>query len=332
MTLRKTRALWYEAPGRSLLREEKLAPPTDDHILVRTLRSGLSRGTERLVFQGKIPESEWTRMRAPFQEGRFPFPIKYGYALVGQVVEGPTKRRGETVFLLAPHQEALVVPASAAVALPEGLPARRGVLAANLETAVNVLWDSGASAGDAILIVGGGILGLLLARLAAALPGSRVTVVDRLPERAETARAFGAAFALPDEAPQEQDLVIHTSASQAGLRLALAAAGPGAKVVEASWFGSDPVTLPLGGAFHSKRLQLISSQVGALPPERTPRWSLRRRLTLALSLLQDPAFDRLLGEETAFEDLPNRLPALLDPAATGFLPLVRYDRADDLPL
>ncbi len=324
MTETISRALWYESPGRAVLRDQVMQSPGPDQILVRALWSGLSRGTERLVFRGEIPESEWSRMRAPLQEGDFPFPVKYGYALAGEIEAGPPDRLGQQVFVLAPHQDRQVVAAEAALPLPEGLPPRRAVLAANLETALNVLWDAGAAPGERILIVGGGVLGLLLTRLAAALPGSEVTVVDLLSERAETVEAFGGTFALPEAAPGEQDLVIHTSASQAGLRLALQAAGREARVVEASWFGSTEVSLPLGGAFHAKRLRLISSQVGSLPAAQTARWSHRRRLAKALDLLQDPAYDRLLGEEIAFESLPQRLASLLDAAAPGFLPLVRY--------
>ncbi len=324
MTHRSTAALWYVAPGKAVLRDEVLQPRCPDHIFVRALWSGLSRGTERLVFQGLVPESERQRMRAPLQEGEFPFPVKYGYALVGRVEEGPPCLVGREAFLLAPHQECQLVAAEAAVALPQGLPARRAVLAANMETALNVLWDAEAAAGDRILIVGGGVLGMLLAGLCSALPGSEVTVTDLLPERAETAAALGAGFALAEAAPGDQDLVIHTSASETGLRTALAAAGPEARVVEASWFGSNEVALPLGGAFHSKRLRLISSQVGSLAPQRLPRWSNRRRLAKALELLKDSRYDRLLGEEIAFDALPDRMSQVLDGSAAGFLPLVRY--------
>ncbi len=322
-----SRALWYESPGRAVLRDEVMQPPGPDQILVRAAWSGLSRGTERLVFEGAVPESEWSRMRAPLQAGDFPFPVKYGYALAGVVEAGPADMLGKAVFALAPHQDRQVMAAEMALPLPAALPPRRAVLAANLETALNVLWDSEVAPGERILIVGGGVLGLLLTRLAAALPGSEVTVVDLLRERAPTVEAFGAAFALPERAPADQDLVIHTSASEAGLRLALRSAGREARVVEASWFGSRHVNLPLGGGFHAKRLRLISSQVGALPAARAARWTHRRRLAKALDLLQDPAYDALLGEETAFENLPQCLARLLDASAPGFLPLIRYDTA-----
>ncbi len=321
---RTTVALWYVSPGEAVLRDETLQPKGPDHIVVRGLWSGLSRGTERLVFQGLVPESEWQRMRAPLQAGDFPFPVKYGYALVGEVIDGPPDFLGQSVFCLAPHQDCQLVPVSLATPLPQGLPPRRAVLAANMETALNTLWDAEAAPGERILIVGGGVLGMLLAGLASAMPGSEVTVSDLRPERAETARTLGADFVTPDQLPEDQDLVIHTSASEAGLKSALTAAGREARIVEASWYGSRPVSLSLGGAFHSRRLRLISSQVGCVAPSRAPRWSNRRRLAKALDLLQDPRYDLLLGAEIAFSDLPDRLAATLDPRAEGFLPLVRY--------
>ncbi len=324
MTPTTTTALWYETAGRAVLRDEPLQAGDADHVCVKTLWSGLSRGTERLVFHGLVPESEWQRMRAPLQQGDFPFPVKYGYQLVGEVEAGPQELLGRCVFALAPHQSRQWLPAWAVLPLPADLPPRRAALAANMETALNLLWDAEAGPGDRILIVGGGVLGMLAAGLAAALPGSEVTVSDLLAERAETAVALGATFASPDAVPGDQDIVIHTSASEAGLRTALAAAGQEARVVEASWFGSRAVTLPLGGAFHSRRLRLISSQVGRVPPARAPRWPNRRRLAKALELLKDPRFDRLLGEEIPFAEVPDRLARALEAGASGFLPLIRY--------
>lgn len=324
MTNRSSVALWYDSPGQAVLRDETLQPAGPDHIVVRALWSGLSRGTERLVFQGLVPQSEWQRMRAPLQEGDFPFPVKYGYALVGRVEQGPPDLAGRVVFALAPHQDYQALPLGFATPLPKGLPPRRAVLSANMETALNVLWDAEAAPGERILIVGGGVLGMLLAGLASQLPGSEVTVTDLLPERAETAAALGAGFAAAGQVPQDQDLVIHTSASEGGLATALAAAGQEGRIVEASWFGDLSVSLALGGAFHSRRLRLISSQVGRVAASRATRWDNRRRLAKALDLLQDPRYDLLLGEEIAFSDLPDRLAAALDPRAAGFLPLVRY--------
>jgi threonine dehydrogenase-like Zn-dependent dehydrogenase len=265
-------------------------------------------------------------MRAPFQTGNFPFPVKYGYCGVGNVVNGPDTLLGRDVFVLHPHQTLFHVPAAAVNPLPDDLPLRRAVLTANMETAVNALWDSGASAGDRIAVVGAGAVGLLVASLAARLPGARVTVVDTNPARAALATALGCTFALPDAAPTDCDLAFHTSATAAGLRTALATLAVEGTVIEMSWFGTDDPSVPLGGAFHARRLRIVSSQVGRLPTARTPRWDHARRLALALRLLADDArLDALITAEVAFADLPARLPALLAPGADGIVTAVRYD-------
>lgn len=303
------RALWCIKAGQAELRP---AAPGEG-VAVRALFSGISRGTERLVLSGHVPAAERDRMRAPFQEGDFPFPVKYGYALVGQATEGALA--GRPVFALFPHQDEFRLPEDALIPLPDGLPPERAVLAANMETALNILWDSGAGPGDRIAIVGGGLVGLLVASLAARLPGAEVTVVD-LQDRAALARSMGCAFAHPDHAPTGQDAVIHASASQAGLTLALSLAGPQATITEASWHGESQVALPLGAAFHSQRLRIISSQVGSIPPDRAPRWTYRRRLAKALDLLRDDRLDALISGETAFAALPDAYAAILSDPAT----------------
>jgi len=318
------RALWYVAPGVAELREATLPAPEPGEVLVRALYSGISRGTERLVFEGRLPESEWTRMRLPAQEGEFPFPVKYGYAAVGEVEVGPADLVGRAVFSLYPHQDRFVVAAEAVVALPDDLPPRRAVLAANLETALNALWDSQAAACDRIVVIGAGLVGLLTAAIAARIPGAEVTAVDVDPARASLVEKMGAAFALPAAAPREADVVIHTSANPDGLALALNLAGREGTIVEASWYGSANVTLPLGGAFHSRRLKIVSSQVGSPPTFRRPRWNNRRRLEATLRLLADSRFDALLGEEIPFADLPRALPRVLAPMAPGVGAYVRY--------
>ncbi|WP_411838976.1 zinc-dependent alcohol dehydrogenase [Paracoccus sp. ME4] len=302
-------ALWCVDAGRARMR-----PATEgEGTPVRALFSGISRGTERLVLSGKVPVAEHDRMRAPFQEGDFPFPVKYGYASVGAVHDGPLA--GRTVFALFPHQDAYRLPDDALIPLPDGLPPERAVLAANMETALNILWDSDAGAGDRIAVVGGGLVGLLVGYLAARLPGAEVTVVDPLPDRRAVAEGLGCAFAAPEDAPGDRDVVIHTSATQAGLVLALSLAGAQATIAEASWHGSADVALPLGAAFHSRRLRIVSTQVGSIPPDRAPRWTYRRRLTKALDLLCDARLDALISGQTAFADLPDAYPGILaDPA------------------
>lgn len=318
------RALWYVAPRAAELRETPLEGPRPGEVLVRTLFSGLSRGTERLVFEGRIPASEYKRMRAPGQEGDFPFPVKYGYAAVGMVEDGPEDLMGRKVFALYPHQDRFVLPAGVVVPIPDKVPPQRAVLTANMETALNALWDGRAAPSDRILVIGGGLVGLLAAALAARLPGTDVTLVDKEPARASLAEKLGIAFAQPAAAPREADLVIHTSATETGLALALEVAGEEATVVEASWYGEGKIGVPLGGAFHSRRLRLISSQVGGVPPHLRARWTPLRRKEAALRLLADDRFDALLGEEIPFAELPHHLPRLLAPDAAGVGAYVRY--------
>jgi threonine dehydrogenase-like Zn-dependent dehydrogenase len=305
------RALWILAAGVAALREEAVAPRPDD-VVVETRFSGISRGTERLVFRGGVPQAERERMRAPLQAGGFGFPLKYGYAAVGEVVAGPAELRGREVFVLHPHQDRFAAPVAMAVPLPPGVPAGRAVLAANMETALNVVWDGGAAPGDRIAVVGAGTVGALAGWLCARLPGAQVTLVDIDPARAGLAAALGCRFAAPEDAPAGCDLVIHASASGEGLATALAAAGPEATVVEASWYGDRDVAIGLGGNFHGGRLRLVSSQVGQVPPARRARWSNRRRLEAALALLADPALDALISGETAFAELAAEYAGILD--------------------
>ena len=317
-------ALWYVAPGKAEIRAESLAPPADGEVRVRATLSALSRGTERLIFSGGVPESEYERMRAPFMDGRFPFPVKYGYAMVGRVEDGPAELKGRLCFALYPHQTVFNLPAENIVPLPEGLSPERAVLAANMETALNAVWDGAPGPADRIAVVGAGVLGLLVARLCAQIPGTDVTVVDTDAGRGAIAKAFGAAFATPDTAPDNCDLVVHTSASAAGLATALRLAGDEATVLELSWYGANTVTVPLGDVFHSRRLKLISSQVGKVATSHRLRWSYTRRLTAALNLLKDPVFDALIAPPVSFNDLPAKLPGILTPASGVLCQLIRY--------
>jgi threonine dehydrogenase-like Zn-dependent dehydrogenase len=293
-----------------------------DGVLVDTLYSGISRGTERLVFSGRVPPSEYERMRGPRQEGDFPFPVKYGYCAVGRVAEGSLA--GRSVFALHPHQSRFRLPETALTPLPDALPPERAVLAANMETALNLLWDSGAGAGDRIAIVGAGVVGALAGYLAARLPGAEVTLVDVNPARASLAARLACGFSRPEAAPRDCDAVLHLSASAEGLATALACAGMEGTVVEGSWYGAGSIPAPLGGAFHSRRLRLVSSQVGHLPAGRARRWSHRRRLTKALELLCDPVLDDLVSGETAFVELPGRYAAILGDPNT-LCHRIRYD-------
>ena len=325
---RTARALWYVGPGVVELRDAPLSPLALGEARVRTLFSGISRGTERLVLQGAVGHSEWARMRCPMQEGDFPFPVKYGYCAVGIVEDGPADLKGRTVFCLHPHQDIFHAPADRLAVVPDRVPPRRATLAANMETALNAVWDSGAGLGDRIVVVGAGVVGLLVASLAAGLPGATVTVVDVEAGRRPLVEALGAQFAAPDAAPAEADVVFHASATAAGLNTAIGCAGLEAAVVEMSWYGDRPVEVGLGGAFHSRRLRLVSSQVGRVSPGRRPRWDYARRMAAALRMLERPSLDLLVAEEIGFQDAPREMPHILgSPArgsAHGLAPVIRY--------
>lgn len=298
------RAFWSVAPGQGEIRTETLPPRGRDEVLVRALTSGISRGTETLVFQGRVPPSQYSVMRCPSQAGALPFPVKYGYASVGLVEAGPPALVGKRVFALHPHQDRYVLAESAVLPVPDAVPTERAVLAANMETALNGLWDAAPRLGDRISVIGAGVVGCLAAALAAGMPGTEVELIDLDPARADLARALGAGFATPDTASLEADLVIHASGSPAGLALALRLAGFEATVLELSWYGDRAVSLPLGEAFHSRRLVLRSSQVGMVAAAQRARWPYRRRLALALSLLDNPVFDRLLTGASPLDALP----------------------------
>ncbi|MEH0637480.1 MULTISPECIES: zinc-binding alcohol dehydrogenase [Streptomyces] len=319
------RAFWLRSPEVGEIREETLATPADDEVLVRALYSGVSRGTETLVFRGQVPENQYATMRAPFQDGDFPAPVKYGYLSVGRVEEGPDALVGRTVFCLYPHQSRYVVPVSAVTVVPESVPAARAVLAGTVETAVNALWDAAPLIGDRIAVVGGGMIGCSVAALLARYPGVRVQLVDADPARADIARALGVDFALPEDALGECDLVVHASASEQGLGRCLELLAAEGTVIELSWYGDRRVALPLGEAFHSRRLTLRSSQVGTVSPAARAGRTYADRLALALELLADARFDALVTGECAFEELPDVLPKLASGELPGMCHRVRYE-------
>ena len=303
---------WLCEPGIGEIRPVTLPDAGPDDVLVRTLRTGVSRGTETLVFRGGVPPSQYAAMRAPFQEGDFPGPVKYGYLNVGVVEQGPAALLGRNVFCLYPHQTAYVVPARSVVVVPDDVPPARAVLAGTVETAVNAMWDAAPLLGDRVAVVGAGMVGCCVARLLARFPGVRVTLVDVDPSRAEIAAALGVDFALPSDAISGRDLVLHSSATSAGLQLALDLLATEGKVIELSWYGDADVTLSLGGAFHSGRLAIRASQVGMVSPARRGRRSMTDRLALALDLLRDPAFDVLITGESSFRELPEVMARLAD--------------------
>jgi threonine dehydrogenase-like Zn-dependent dehydrogenase len=323
----KARAFWTIAPGMGEIRHHDLPAPRPGEALVMTRASAISRGTERLVFLGRVPDSQWPAMRAPLQYGDFPFPVSYGYAAVGVAMQGPDALRGRRVFCLHPHHDAFVAPSAMCIPVPDAVPDHRAVLAANMETAVNVMWDARPLAGERALVIGAGVVGLLIAALLSRIPGIELDICDIDPARREAAEALGLRFCAPDAAPADRDLIIHASASAPGLQLAFTRAAFEGRIVEASWFGQRQVALSLGEAFHAKRLSLVSTQVGAVAPAMRGRRSHAERLALALELLADARFDALLGPAIPFAELPARMAEVLTPpegAPQPLCPLVTY--------
>jgi 2-desacetyl-2-hydroxyethyl bacteriochlorophyllide A dehydrogenase len=304
MSQEDAQAFWVTGPGAGELRRQPVAEPGPADVEIRTLYSAISRGTEALVYSGKVPPSEYECMRAPFQEGAFPAPVKYGYISVGRVTRGSGDYLGRTVFCLYPHQTRYVVPADSVTVVPEDVPAERAVLAANLETAVNGVWDGAPRSGDRVAVVGAGTVGCLIAWLVAGQRGTSVELVDIDPRKADAASALGVSFRLPDQASADADLVFHASGAAEGLKLALGLAGFESRVVEMSWFGAEPVALPLGESFHSKRLSLVSSQVAHVAGSQRARWDHARRMRLVMRLLASTELDSLITGESPFESLP----------------------------
>jgi threonine dehydrogenase-like Zn-dependent dehydrogenase len=318
-------AFWLSAPGTGEIRPVTLREPGPNDVLVRTLFSGVSRGTEALVFRGGVPPAQYAAMRAPFQDGDFPAPVKYGYLNVGAVEQGPPDLRGRTVFCLYPHQTAYVVPAGAVTVVPEDVPPARAVLAGTVETAVNALWDAAPLLGDRVTVVGAGMVGCCVARLLSRFPAVQVTLVDVDAGRADVAAALGVDFALPADAAGPCDLVVHASATSAGLQRSLDLLAPEGTVIDLSWYGDTEVRLSLGGAFHAGRLGIRASQVGTISPARSGRRTTADRLTLALDLLRDPAFDALLTGQSRFGELPEVMPRLASGALPALCHTISYD-------
>lgn len=315
---------WIQSPGHGEIVQATLGAACEGDVLVAARYSGISRGTESLVFRGDVPSSLYADMRAPFQEGEFPGPVKYGYSSVGDVIEGPAEWRGRSVFCLFPHQDRYRVPIAALTPLPADVPAPRAVLAANMETAVNVAWDAGPSVGDRVVVVGAGVVGLLVAWLFRHMAGIDLTVVDLNPARAEVADALGLSCVTEPPVDTDADLVVHASGQPEGLVTALSVAGVEATIVEASWYGTRQVRLPLGERFHARRLTLRSSQVGRLSPTRVPRWTHGRRLALALDLLRADELDVLISGESRFDELPAVMASLAEEPGDTLCHRIRY--------
>lgn len=320
----QARGLISPRPGAAELQAVSLPPVGADEALVRTLHSGVSRGTEALVLNDQVPPGVADLMRAPFQTGERPGPIQYGYLSVGIVEAGPSDWVGRRVFCLFPHQDRYVVPISALVPIPDDLPADRAVLTGTVETAINIVWDAAPAWGDRVAVIGAGLIGLSVAALLRNFPLSELVLVDPDPHKRAFAASLGLALTCPDEIPSDLDLVIHASASAQGLASGLSALGVEGTLVEASWFGQFEPTVPLGGDFHAKRLTIRSSQVGRVHPSQAPRRTLRDRLELALTELADPIYDTWLTSRGSFDSLPQTMALLGAGELPGLMHVVDY--------
>jgi len=325
--------LTYPEKNSVILEPVDLKQLSKDEVLVKALYSGISRGTESLVYSGKVPSSEWSRMRCPNQTGEFSFPINYGYASVGKVIsvgsDVTNTKAGDKVFVLHPHQDRFIVGDSWINVLPDDLQDPEiAVLSANMETALNANWDADIENRKSIVVVGGGVVGILTAYVAKQLSGKKPVLIDIDERKAELANKFGFDFALARDAASEDfgkfECVFHTSASEKGLQLAIDLAVFEGRVIEMSWYGDKPISINLGGAFHSQRISLISSQVGHVSANKRQSHSHSDRMSLAMDLLRNSALKALLKPIVPFADLPDRLDEVLTSSET-LCPLVTYN-------
>lgn len=317
-------AYWTIGPEKGELRREALPAPGAGEALVRTLYSGISKGTELVVHNARVPDCVAGEMAAPNQEGSFPFPVKFGYLSVGVVEEGPAEWLGTTVFCLYPHQDRYVVPVGSLTVVPDGVPARRAVLTGTVETAVNGLWEAGPRLGDRVAVIGAGLVGGMVAKLLSTFPLGRLQLIDVDPAKRAFADTLGIEFSHPDDALPDCDIVIHCSASQEGLERSLQLAGDDGEVIEMSWYADRNVTLPLGEDFHARRLSIRASQVGVVARARRHRRTNADRLQLAVSLLSDPVFDVFLTGSSSFDELPDVVQQLSDGTLDALCHVIEY--------
>jgi len=297
------------------LRSESVPPPGPGEVRIKTIASAISHGTEMLVYRGEVPAD--LALDLPTLAGSYSFPIKYGYASVGRVLDSGAESfsPGDLVFVHHPHQDTFVVPAELPVPLPEGLDPAAGLFFANVETALNVVHDAPLRLGETALVFGQGVVGLLITQLLELAGAGRVLVVDPVKKRRDQALEVGADEAfepggdLPDlilESTEGRgaDLAVEVSSSGAALQAAIDAVAAEGTVVVASWYGTKPVALSLGGHFHRGRVRLRSSQVGGMNPELCSRWDRARRAEAVLRLLPRLRPERLVSHRIPFEDAP----------------------------
>lgn len=306
------REYWTEAAGSGGIRAADIPAPGPGEVLIETEVSGISPGTETLVHRGQVPAEVADLMAAPHQLGTLDFPVSHGYLNVGVVRRGPAELLGRRVFTLSGHRSHLVVPESACHVVAAEVPSERALLAGVAEVGLNAVWESQASLADRIAVIGGGLVGLVTALLAARVSPARLQVIETDPRRRAAAGELGLDAVPPEQADGDNDVVLHTSATQQGLRRSLEITGDDATVVEMSWYGDRQPPVPLGADFHARRLRLLASQVGEVAVPKRHRRSRRQRLGAALGLLDD-RFDALVTGSSPLE----RLPKVMDDFAEG---------------
>ncbi|MDY6844853.1 MAG: zinc-binding alcohol dehydrogenase [Thermodesulfobacteriota bacterium] len=294
-------SLWFDGPKRVAFKTRSVLPPQDKEVVIETLYSGISHGTEMLVYRGQVPQGLKLDLSIPTMEGSFSFPIKYGYSNVGRVVK--TGKGVETllvddlVFVHAPHETIYVIPEDSAVKLDHGIAPELGIFIANLNTALNCILDSEFRFGENVIIFGQGVIGLLLTQLFKRAGASCIFTIDTIAKKRALSLQVGADISFDPEKDDivseirrhtrgvGADLAVEVSGSPEALEMALKVVAFESTVIVASWYGNKRVPLTLGNEFHRGRIKIKSSQVSTMSASLIPRWNLERRMTLALMLL-----------------------------------------------
>ena len=321
----KAHGLWFLGANQFSIREETLRSPSTPYCVVKSICSGISQGTEQLVYSEAVPESIQHQMRCPYMGGDFPFPIKYGYSLVGEVVEGPENIVGRNVHMLHPHQDYGCVHPRDIYLLDDGILPEKAILASNMETAVNAVWDSQVTLGDRVLVVGFGNVGSLVARILSLSMGVEMFVTDTSALKRSMAQKMGFNVCEISQLKEEFDISFNVSASADGLQTAIDAVGYEGKIIELSWYGNRAVSLQLGGDFHIQRKTIISSQVSHIPSHRLARWDTIRRKKLVFSLLKQPEFEEHVTHNLRFSELPRILSESRSLFQDNLMIAVHYD-------
>jgi len=320
----KVRSLWHLSDSQSVIKENTAQNPSPSFLKIQSHFSLISTGTERLVACGEVPGSVHDDMKVPYMEGAFPFPIKYGYSLVGKVITEGHSMTGKLVHAMHPHQDFCLINESDLFEIHSNIPAQRATLASNLETALTAVWDAQVNIGDRVLIVGFGLIGSLIARLLSFIPAIYFQIIEIDKERIQHAEKLGFPVSAILRKHSKFDIAFHTSATAEGLQTCIDGVGLEGKIIELSWYGKKPVKINMGGSFHSQRKQIISSQVGKLPSKYNARWDMKRRKKVVFELLENALFDQQITHFIKFVDTPTFFADLRAGKAKGLAYCIEY--------